>query len=523
MSARVLVYLRQLFVAFGAALSLVGAAVAAPGPSERPTPTLSLSPHQLALLNRITWGASPAAAAELQRIGEDRWLKGQLHPDAAMRLPGSVEAQIAAMRISRERPIEIVRALQKRNAAQSLPGLDADMKAEAQKAYQQSQNDLAKETVTRSLLRDLYSPAQLREQMVWFWANHFNVHIYKADLRATVADFEETAIRPHALGRFRELLEAVARSPAMLRYLDNTDNAGGHINENYARELMELHTLGVDGGYGQADVEALAHIFTGVGVDPRPEDPKLKPELQSQLIRDGLFEFNPARHDYSAKRFLGHDIAGSGYGEVREALDILARHPSTARFVSRRIAMYFLGDAPPQGVVDRMAKTFLKSDGDIAAVLAVLFHDKAFEASLQAGIVKDPVHYVVSAVRLAYDDRPILNAAPMTGWLNRMGEGLFNHQTPDGYSLSSAAWTGSGQLAVRFEIAKALGTGSAGLYRPEGPGSVDTPAFPDLRNALYFNAIEPTLSKQTREALAQAVSPQDWNTLFLSTPDFMKR
>ena len=163
--------------------------------------------------------------------------------------------------------------------------------------------------------------------MTWFWFNHFNVHQYKANIRAMLADYEEHAIRPHALGRFRDLLAATLRHPAMLRYLDNADNAAGRINENYAREIMELHTMGVGSGYSQHDVEELARCLTGLGIDARPDNPRLKPELQAQLVRDGLFEFNPARHDYGDKVFLGHSIKGQGLAEIDEVLDILARHP----------------------------------------------------------------------------------------------------------------------------------------------------------------------------------------------------
>ena len=170
--------------------------------------------------------------------------------------------------------------------------------------------DIAKQAATRSILRSLYAPDQLRERMTWFWFNHFNVHQYKANLRLLVGDYEDNAIRPHALGRFRDLLEATLRHPAMLRYLDNADNAAGHINENYAREIMELHTMGVGSGYSQKDVEELARILTGVGINLRAENPKLKPELQNQFFRDGLFEFNPARHDFGDKTFLGHAIKG---------------------------------------------------------------------------------------------------------------------------------------------------------------------------------------------------------------------
>lgn len=481
------------------------------------TPT----PHDLALVNRITWGESPSAVAELERLGPERWLARQLHPGADDQLPPAAQAEIDALPLARIPLAALVVQMDAQNKAANQTA-DPDQKKAAQQAYAQAFNDLARQAAARSLLRDLYSPDQLREQMTWFWFNHFNVHQAKRDIRAMVGDYEDQAIRPRALGRFRDLLEATLRHPAMLRYLDNDQNAVGHINENYAREIMELHTLGVGAGYTQKDVQELARILTGVGVDLSPNPPNLKPAYRGLYVRDGLFEFNPNRHDFGDKVFLGHTIRGSGFGEVEQALDVLARDPATAHHVSLQLATYFLGDDPPAPVVARMADIFRRSDGDIAQVLDVLFHSREFDASLGHKF-KDPVHYTVSAVRLAYDDRVILNTGPIQGWLNRLAEGLYNHETPDGYSMTAAAWDGPGQLATRFEIARQIGSGSAGLFRPDVKGAADQPAFPLLENALYFNGLAKSLGAPTRLALRQAASAQDWNTLFLSSPEFMRR
>ncbi|MBW8812193.1 MAG: DUF1800 domain-containing protein [Caulobacterales bacterium] len=495
-----------------APLALAGAA--------RAQAAAAVSAHDLALLNRLTWGASAPAATALQREGPRRWLDHQLRPGPDAALPDAARAQIDALPIAHEPMADLVVRMDAQNkAANQLT--DPDAKKAAQQAYQQAMTELAREAATRSLLRDLYSPDQLQEQMTWFWLNQFNVHQYKRDVRAMVGDYEDQAIRPHALGRFRDLLAATLKHPAMLRYLDNDQNAAGHINENYAREIMELHTMGVGSGYSQADVQELARILTGVGVSLSPTPPKLKAAYAPLYVREGLFEFNPNRHDFGDKVFLGHTIKGRGFAEVDEALDILARQPATARHVSQRLAAYFVGDDPPPALVERMARTFQKSDGDIAATLRTLFASREFDASLGQAF-KDPQHFVVSAVRLAYGDRVVLNTAPMQGWLNRLGEGLYNHETPDGYPLASAAWSGPGQMATRFEIARQIGSGSAGLFRPEGAPK-DAPAFPQLQNALYFGAVAPTLTSTTDQALAQAASPQEWNTLFLSSPEFMRR
>ncbi|WP_347379600.1 DUF1800 domain-containing protein [Bradyrhizobium sp. STM 3843] len=474
------------------------------------------------MLDRLTWGVNASSAEHFHAVGTERWLQEQLHPAGDLSLPPAAKAQIEAMPDVHSFPFDIAVAFEQQ-AKSANQVADPEQKKAAQQVYQQAMNDRAKQATARTILRALYAPDQLRERMTWFWFNHFNVHQYKGNIRILVGDYEDRAIRPHALGKFRDLLAATLRHPAMLRYLDNADNAAGHLNENYAREIMELHTMGIGSGYTQADVEALARILTGVGIDLKPEDPKLKPELQSQLVREGAFEFNPARHDYGDKTFLGHLIKGRGLAEVDEALDILVHHPATAAHLSRQIATYFVADNPPEALVQKMAQTFRTSDGDIAAVLGTMVHSPEFAASLKPGArFKDPVQYVLSAVRLAYDDKVVLNTAPIQGWINRLGEGLFNHETPDGYALTSASWNGPGQMMVRFEIARQVGSGSAGLFKPDGPNAVERPAFPLLQNALYYEGLKQTLTPTTQAALEQAISPQDWNTLFLSSPEFMR-
>jgi uncharacterized protein (DUF1800 family) len=479
------------------------------------------SPSDLVLLDRLTWGVNASSAEHLRAVGAERWLQEQLHPPSSMAMPDAVKAQIEAMPDVHKFPFDIAASFEQQ-AKSANQVADPDQKKAAQQVYQQAMNDRARQAAARTILRALYSPDQLRERMTWFWFNHFNVHQYKANIRILVGDYVDNAIRPFALGKFRNLLAATLHHPAMLRYLDNADNAAGHINENYAREIMELHTMGVGSGYTQADVEALAKVLTGLGIDVKSENPKLPPELQSQLVREGAFEFNPARHDYSDKTLLGHLIKGRGLAEVDEALDILARHPATALHLSRQIATYFVSDNPPDSLVQKMAQTFKATDGDIAAVLGAMVHAPEFAATLKPGArFKDPMEYALSAVRLAYDEKVILNTAPIQNWLNRMGEGLFNHETPDGFSMTSASWNGPGQMMVRFEIARQIGSGSAGLFKPDMSNAVDQPAFPLLQNALYFNGLRQTLGPATLTSLDKAISPQDWNALFLSSPEFM--
>lgn len=360
----------------------------------------------------------------------------------------------------------------------------------------------------------------MQEQLTWFWFNHFNVHQYKANLRVMVGDYEQ-GLRERSLGRFRDLLGYTTHHPAMLRYLDNEQNAAGHINENYARELLELHTLGIGGGYSQRDVQELARVLTGLGVNLGDNRPKLKPAFEAQYRRDGLMEFNPARHDFGDKQLLGTTVKGRGLAELDQVLDLLARHPSTARFVSRQLAQYFVADEPPPALVERMAARWQQTDGRIAEVMRTMIASPEFEASLGHKF-KDPTHYVVSAVRLAYADKVVLNTGPMIGWLYRLGQAPYNRQTPDGYPLDQNAWAGPGQMTTRFEIARAIGSGSAGLFKLDGEKQ-DRPAFPQLANPLYYEGIAPRLAAATQQALGQATSPQEWNTFLLASPDFMNR
>jgi uncharacterized protein (DUF1800 family) len=510
---------RSLLVATGVGLTGAGLLAGCAAPALRTEAGARAEATDVALLNRLTWGVDSASLAAWNRLPRRDYLQTQLHPGADARLPPAAQAQIDALPLlGKPMPVWVVEMEQRRRDADALT--DNDAKKAAQQAYQQDMNRLARDAATQTLLRALYSSAQLREQLTWFWFNHFNVHQYKANLRAMVGDYEGR-LRTHALGKFRDLLIASATHAAMIRYLDNEQNAANRINENYAREVMELHTLGVDGGYSQKDVQELARVLTGLGVNFSDRQPNLRPALQALYVREGPTEFNPARHDMGEKLVLGTRIGGSGWAEIIDQLTRLARHPSTATHVSRQLAIYFVADRPPPALVDRMSRAFGASDGDIALTLQAMFEAPEFATSLTHKF-KDPVHYVVSAVRLAYDGKTILNCAPMLGWLNRLGQGLYNRQTPDGYPMDEAAWSGSGQMGTRFEIARAIGGGSAGLFRAEG-ATMDAPAFPQLSNALYHGSLAATLGERTRAALDAATSPQEWNIVLLSSPEFMYR
>jgi uncharacterized protein (DUF1800 family) len=470
-------------------------------------------------LERRTFGVDAATLAQYRKLGRDGFLEAQLQAQDE-HLPEAVAQEIAQLPIAQSdarRLISGIVAEQKR--INTLP--DGPEKQAARQALNEQGNQAAYEARRRELLRAIYSPAQLKEQMVWFWLNHFSIFEQKANVRWLMGDYSERAIRPHALGHFRDLVMATLEHPAMLQYLDNAQNSAGHINENYARELMELHTLGVDAGYSQHDVQELARVLTGVGIGGA-EPPKLRPELRGYYVRDNAFEFNPARHDFEPKTLLGHPLTRHGFAEVSEAVELLVHQKACARFISRKLAVYFVTDDPPAALVDRMARTFESSDGDIAAVLRTLFTSR--ELAAQAGHkFKDPMQYVVSAVRLAYDAKLIQNMHPVTGWLAALGESEFGHQTPDGYSLQDAAWSSSGQVSRRFEIARTIGSGSAGLFDPENGGPATVAGFPLLTTPVYYGVLEPLLSAQTRNALQGARSQQEWNLYLLASPEFNSR
>jgi uncharacterized protein (DUF1800 family) len=497
-------------------LSSLIAATAALSDPEKQTP---LSREDTLWLNRVTYGLDSATVERFQRLGRRSFLEEQLEGHDT--LPAPIQAQIAALDVSKVPAAQLwAEELAAQEHIRSLQ--DGAAKQQARKARNAIGERYTYEGMRRHLLRAVYSPAQLKEQMDWFWLNHFSVFARKGAVRWMAADYEERAIRPHALGHFRDLVMATLTHPAMLQYLDNAQNAAGHINENYARELMELHTLGVDAGYSQADVQELARVLTGIGVvraeARNPVGPRSK-----LFVSDGMFAFYPARHDFGDKSLLGHTIKGRGFAEVEEAVDLLVKQPACARFVSRKIAEYFVADEPPANLVAEMAGAFESTDGDIAAVLSTMFESPRFTASLGKKF-KDPMHYVVSSVRLAYDGKAIANERPLINWINGQAEALFGHQTPDGYPLVESAWASPGQMSRRFEIARLIGGGGGGeLFVPEDGSAATASGFPNLSNRLYFQDIAPQLSKTTLAALEQAKSPQEWNTLLLSSPEFNYR
>lgn len=510
-------------------------------PSVCSASSAELSRADLLFLNRITYGVNVSAVQQYVAMGRERFLQSQLVYQGDDELPLEVKKRIANLDISKLDPAALL-AERRASEQQMKASPDPDLKGKLQQAINQRGNELAFQSAERRVLRGLYSGNQLQELLTWFWFNHFNVFQHKGNTNLLVADYEERAIRPHVLGKFRDLLLATLTHPAMLVYLDNAQNEAGSVNENYAREIMELHTMGVNGGYTQSDVENLARILTGVGVDLSGNGCTGGQTMLWNVTPSGngnLFCFNPKRHDQNAKVFLGQNFpAGGGAEEVVLAVDLLVSQPATARFISRELAVYFLDDNPPQGVVDEMSKTFVKTDGDIVKMLKTLFESKAFRSGkyLERKF-KDPVQYVLSSLRLLYGDRPIEDARQVVNWINQLGEPFYAHMAPDGYGLRSQDWLSADQMAKRFEVARAMFWNAGTLYTPEQVAksleNLDQKKLQELRNAArienpidtfgIYDLMRPLLSDNTSAVLRRTLNMDEWNSLLLSSPEFMYR
>lgn len=473
-------------------------------------------PWQLA--NRVSWGANLSTVQQVQQQGQARWLEQQLQARSSV-LPTTLQQQIAGYTISQTSLPDLIFKLEaQRREADQQKGTDDSLR----KAYQQELNRLAREAANRTLLRDLYSSNQLYERVCAFWANHFNIHNGKHNLRAMVGDFDEQALRPHALGKFADLLRATVYHPAMLRYLDNEHNGVGRINENYARELLELHTLGVDSGYSQTDVQELARILTGVGVNLSPDNNKIKAGLEKYYLRRGLFEFVPQRHDFGDKKLLGQTIKGAGLAEVDQVIQLLARQPATARYLSRKLAHYFMGDTVTEQLIATLSQRYLQTDGDIASVLATLFSQAEWRQA-QGQHYKDARSYLLSSLRLSLDQRLLINPNPAVNWLTQMGQLPYGRQTPDGYSMYARDWNSAAQMTQRFDIARQIAQGAPALFKLEGDTNPAPKYQIDSTHLNYLKDWSQRYGKNSQASLNQANSQAEWLHLVLIAPEMMYR
>jgi uncharacterized protein (DUF1800 family) len=417
-------------------------------------------------------GAAPAAHVEQLFKDLEAVKIINLPPDERMRKAiGMAPADFVAFRQS----------LSAVEVAQFGQGLNPQQR-EIFAAMQNSTRMVAAEEMQTRLIRDIYSERQLEAVMTDFWLNHFNVYVRKNQNEPyLIPAYERDTIRPYALGKFEDLLVATAKSPAMLMYLDNWQSIGPDsqaakqgpayprpftrttrfgvqpvpvqdaqvkaalkdrgLNENYGRELMELHTLGVNGGYTQKDVTEVAKVFTGWTID--------------QPARGGEFQFDDRRHEPGTKTVLGTTIKENGMNEGLEVLHMLTTSPATAKFISTELAVRFVSDDPPPALVDRMAQSFLSSDGDIKTVLRTMFESPEFWApATERAKVKTPEEFVISAVRAS--GATVNNSLALVQALDKLGMPLYGMQTPNGYSWMSEAWVSTGQLVNRMNFALVL-------------------------------------------------------------------
>ncbi len=431
-------------------------------------------------LSRFTFGTRPGDFAQVESIGLDRWLGEQLEPDGLA--DPVTDSLLALLPVETHSTAELadayppqdlfLRSVRRAHGlADNAPYTMTSDDSARFKTLNDQGNRLGQQVLTAKLLRDATSERQLLEVMTDFWENHFSVFAGKMPTRYTLASYDRDVIRAHALGRFRDLLGAVAHSPAMLYYLDNWDSQSdtAHqtlgeleriakartplqveqirlaakrrrqgLNENYARELMELHTLGVDGGYTQHDVQEVARALTGWTIqDPRS---------------GGGFVFRPEWHDADAKHVLGHTLAPRrGEEDGEEVLDILARHPSTAHFVATKLVRHFVSDDPPPLLVARLAERFRETDGDVRQVIAALVTSpELYSRQAYHAKVKTPYELVVSTMR-AMEARPD-TAARATQLTAQLGQPMFGRLTPDGWPDIGTAWLNSGAIIQRINF-----------------------------------------------------------------------
>jgi uncharacterized protein (DUF1800 family) len=499
----------------------------------------------LHVLNRIGFGARPGDVDRVRQIGLAAYIDQQLHPDriadsaVGERLAGFETLALSSRRIAEDYYLPAQMARRQAQLANNKDAPPAGLTPQEQLPRTPEQMELARKQRTvlaelseQKILRAAYSERQLEEVLADFWFNHFNVFAGKGPTQQYLTEYERDVIRPHVLGKFRDLLEATAKSPAMLFYLDNwqsVDPEAGErlmaqraraqarfgfrpppalrnpnaakapqkrgLNENYGRELMELHTLGVDGGYTQQDVVNVARAFTGWTIE--------------QPRQGGGFRFEPRLHDDREKIVLGHRIkAGGGESDGERVLDILASHPSTARFIATKLVRRFVSDTPPPALVDRAAARFRETDGDIREVVrTIITSPEFFAADAYRAKVKSPFEFIVSALRATGAD--VADALPLVQAARQLGMPLYMCQPPTGYADRADAWVNTGALLNRMNFALQLVSGRLRGVRPGG--------------AAAGAALGGDVSPATAETIAKASDPAQVAALTLGSPEFQRR
>jgi uncharacterized protein (DUF1800 family) len=493
------------------------------------------------VLNRLGYGPAPGDIDRVRALGLSAYIEQQLHPERiadqgmAAHLDGLSTLTMSSRDMAQDifLPAEMARREAQRTGTPVRPP--------QQPGPMQGERRVIAELNQQKLLRAAYSEKQLNEVMVDFWFNHFNVFAGKGQTRTYITEYERDVIRPHAFGKFRDLLGAVAESPAMLFYLDNWQSAAPAdaetmmaergrpgmrgrpglgrrgragmemmpepppqrrrgLNENYARELLELHTLGVDGGYTQKDVQEVARAFTGWTIQ--------------QPRQGGAFRFEPRLHDNGEKVVLGMRIApGGGKKDGEQVLDLLATHPSTARFIATKLARRFVADDPPKALVDRAAQTFRSTGGDIREVVRTIVTSAEFFASAaQRAKVKTPFEFVASALRATGANTS--NALPLINTLREQGMPLYMCQPPTGYADRADAWVNTGALLGRMNFSVALASGRMRGVTPASAVTADT---------IAAAALAGEVSASTRETVAKATAKPQALALILGSPEFQRK
>jgi uncharacterized protein (DUF1800 family) len=474
----------------------------------------------LHILNRLSFGPKPGDIERVREMGVDSYIEAQLSPKS---IPESSElkAQLETLDTLNLNPLVLAEQYSRFRRKPGIQPTPEEIKATSNK-----QRQVLEQSVKARLLRATLSDRQLEEVMVDFWFNHFNVYANKGLDRIWVGTYEQQAIRPHVFGKFRDLLGATAHHPAMLFYLDNWRNTAPRnptargrsqgLNENYARELMELHTLGAGGGYTQADVVALAKILTGWGFPARGT-------VVDNASPQGFY-FNPKRHDFSDKTFLGQQIKGSGEAEGEQALDILASHPATARRISERLAQYFVADKPPEALVKRLTQRYISTDGNIREILKTLFDSPEFQdPKVYQAKFKTPYRYVLSAIRATGVE--VRNVQPINNALRQLGMPLYGSLAPDGYKNTEDAWLNPDAINRRISFATSLANGRLPLTATQPKSLPPKPRNSALGTPVNPQQLAQTLgngfSSKTQQAIANK-PPNLQAALMLGSPEFMR-
>jgi uncharacterized protein (DUF1800 family) len=536
-----------------AAVALVGVAAWSAG-AQTPTITVDqLSGRALAahVVSRLTFGARPGEVDRVATLGVDRWIDAQLYPDslddrgARAALAGcrfwtdpvsSVAAELSS-------PISLttetmVAGSARRATVFLAPGFFPLAMRDSARRNERFGSALLSngQLVACRLARVEASERQLAEVMTDFWQNHFSVSNQKMLTRGALVEWDRSTIGPRVLGRFRDLLGAVAHSPLMLHYLDNALSSAGALNENYGRELLELHTLGVDGGYTQADVVNVARAFTGWSHTMSGTGGRLTIS-QMATVAAPVFRFDADRHDKDAKLILGDTLRGGrGLEDGEHVLDILARHPSTARHIARKLVVRFVSDSPPPTLVERAAATYTRTDGNIREVLRTIFFSPEFRSPSVVGAkVKRPIELVLSLRRALA--APVDTAAEMIDFLIALEQTPFGRLTPEGWPEVGTPWMTAGAMRARLALVSDVANGRA--------ASIPIESWPMWRLLVTENferqvdgVIDALLagqaSAQTRAVLHSARPPttgagdagsalRELVAIALSSPEFQRR